>query len=230
MKLKDTEILTSIFTKSNKKIFLVGGAVRNTLLKKLSHDFDFCTLTIPEENIKILEKNNINYFDKYKYFGTIIAKINSSSYHITTAREDIYDKNFNLKEIKFVNSIEQDAKRRDFTFNAIYMDMQTKKYQDPLNGMQDLKEKIIRFIGDIEIRIQEDPIRILRALRFKSEYDLNFLNHELYIQTFIKHANLLKQANKTKILYEIKRIQKAEKAFEILALIKKNKLLDLDNL
>ncbi len=227
MNLKDIQILTSIFTKANKKIFLVGGATRNTLLKQTLCDFDFCTLTTPEENIKILEKNNISYFSKYKHFGAITAKINSLSFHITTAREDIYDAKFNLQEIKFINSIEQDAKRRDFTFNAIYMDMQTMEYIDPTNGIQDLKEKTIKFIGNIETKIQEDPIRILRALRFKAEYDLNFLNQELYIQTFIKYSYLLKNANKTKILYEIKKIKKRKRATEVWAIVK---LLNLENI
>ena len=153
------------FKKNGFLIFEVGGSVRDELLGLEVYDYDFATNATPEEIKKFLPDIN-GVFAKY---GCIKYKGKFGKAEITTFRvEEKYDDFRHPAQIKFANSLEEDFKRRDFTINAIYKDIDGKHF-DPSHGIEDLNNKIIRFIGDPSKRVQEDPLRILRAKRFAAK-------------------------------------------------------------
>ena len=165
---KNVQLLFSIFEKKKKKLFIVGGAVRNTIANFPINDIDFCTSAKPDSIIKILKDNNIEYTDIGKKFGTITAHIDDEHFEITTLREDIY-KRSRFPIVKFIKNRKEDSFRRDFTMNAIYIDKNAEIY-DRFNGINDIKNKIVKFIGNPEKSITKDPLRILRYFRFCAEY------------------------------------------------------------
>ena len=188
--------LDKLFKENGFSIFEVGGSVRDNLLGLEVFDFDFATNATPEEMVKFLPNVN-NTFAKY---GCIKYKGEFGRAEITTFRvEEFYDDFRHPTKIRFVNSLNEDYKRRDFTINAIYKDIDGKIY-DPSNGCEDLKNKIIRFIGDPETRIKEDPLRILRAKRFAKKLGFKIeINSEKAME---KLENLLEKLNPDKIKEE----------------------------
>lgn len=177
--IKELLILNNIFNKEkdkyNDNLRIVGGAVRNFLLNKDINDFDLSTTFSPQETINILQKNNIKAIPTGIKFGTITAIINNRTFEITSTREDIKTDGRHA-EVKFTKSFEIDSKRRDFTFNALYLDFNNNLF-DYHNGVEDLKKGKIKFIGNAEKRIQEDYLRILRFFRFFCYYGI-FLDNE----------------------------------------------------
>lgn len=177
--IKELLILNNIFNKEkdkyNDNLRIVGGAVRNFLLNKDINDFDLSTTFSPQETINILQKNNIKAIPTGIKFGTITAIINNKSFEITSTREDIKTDGRHA-EVKFTKNFEIDSKRRDFTFNALYLDFNNNLF-DYHNGIEDLKKGKVKFIGDAEKRIQEDYLRILRFFRFFCYYGI-FLDNE----------------------------------------------------
>lgn len=170
--------LKNIF--KDKELFLVGGAVRDILLNNYKlqvsgyelqvTDVDFCTNAKPEEIKKLLQKYTKNVFEIGKKFGTISCIKDNLTIQITTYRTEIYDGLTRKPEVTFTSSLREDLSRRDFTINALVYD--GKNLIDFFNGKKDLKEKIIKFVGNPLERIKEDPLRMLRAVRFSCE--LNF--------------------------------------------------------
>ena len=157
--------LDKLFKENGFSIFEVGGSVRDEILGLEFTDFDFATDATPEEMMKFLPNAN----DTFAKYGCIKYKGEYGRAEITTFRvEESYDDFRHPTKIRFVKSLEEDYLRRDFTINAIYKDIDGKIY-DPSNGVSDIKNKLIRFIGDPEKRIKEDPLRILRAKRFASK-------------------------------------------------------------
>lgn len=153
-------------------IRLVGGCVRDLILKKLANDFDFATSLEPNEVIQLLENNKIKAVPTGINYGTITAVINHKNFEITTLRKDNETDGRHLKA-EFVNDYYLDAARRDFTINALYLDDQGQVY-DYFNGIEDLRSKKVKFIGDATTRITEDYLRILRFFRFSCFYSKEF--------------------------------------------------------
>lgn len=179
-------------------LFIVGGAIRNTLLNYPITDIDLTSQELPDNIIKILKKNNINYNDKNKKFGTIIININNKNFEITSFRKDTYT-NSRYPKIEFTPNITTDTKRRDFRLNAIYLD-KNQNLIDITNGITDIKNKNLIFIKSPLISITEDPIRILRYFRLISEYNLNNIDSDtlnICLNNFDKTFSLTKQKFKT---------------------------------
>ena len=153
-----------IFTEENIEICFVGGCIRDVLAGNQSHDIDFAINCVPEETIKILSNKNIKFDDYGKKYGSILAIINNRKYAITSLREDVNQKGRDT-DVKFTNDWYKDALRRDFTMNAMYLFPSGTLY-DYFDGQSDIANQQIRFIGDVEQRIQEDYLRILRFYRF----------------------------------------------------------------
>lgn len=178
-------VLNNIFNKENGEyqdnLRIVGGTVRNFLLNKEINDFDLSTKFSPKETMKILKKHNIKAIPTGIKFGTITAIINNKTFEITSTREDIKTDGRHA-EVKFIKDFEIDSNRRDFTFNALYLDFNNNLF-DYHNGIEDLKKGKIKFIGDAEKRIQEDYLRILRFFRFFCYYgiflDINGLKYSI---------------------------------------------------
>lgn len=153
-----------LFTVFDNQLRLVGGCIRDFLQHKSIHDYDLATPLLPEQTIKILEKNNIRYYTTGLKHGTITAVINKKNYEITTLRTDTQTDGRHAN-VAFITDYKQDAARRDFTINALYMD-NNGNLSDFFNGLTDLKNKQVKFIGEPEKRIEEDFLRILRYFRF----------------------------------------------------------------
>lgn len=191
-----------IFTIFQGQAYLVGGSVRNLLLKREIADFDFASKLSPNHIIEILSKNNIKYIDQAIKYGTIIAVINKRNIEITSFRKDLKSDGRH-PQVKFGDDMLEDAKRRDFTINALYLDQNGQLY-DFFDSYSDLQKGIVRFIGNPEERIIEDRLRILRFFRFSCYYSKEF-NQEGLIAC-VKLASEVKKLSSERIRQELVKI------------------------
>lgn len=146
---------------------LAGGAPRDMLLGKEPHDYDICTDATPSQVEKIFRQTKA----VGKSFGVVLVKIKDVDFEVASFRRDgIYSDGRHPDSIEFT-SMEEDAKRRDFTVNAMFYDPRKKKYIDFFNGQKDLQARRIRFVGDPIQRITEDNLRLIRAIRFAVKLD-----------------------------------------------------------
>jgi tRNA nucleotidyltransferase/poly(A) polymerase len=152
------------FKKNGKKLYVVGGAVRDAILGKSPKDFDLATDAKPEEVEKIAKDNNISNKGIGKSFGVVSLFINKNEYEIATFRKDI-GKGRRPSSVDYTD-IHGDVQRRDLTVNALFYDIDRKEIVDLVGGIEDLKKKKIRTVGKAKERFDEDPLRKLRALRF----------------------------------------------------------------
>ena len=161
--------LHELFKSKGKKLYVVGGAVRDFLNNDKPKDFDLCTDALPDEVLEILgTKYRTNL--QGKAFGVVVVftEDEPSGMEIATFREDV-SKGRN-PEVKLGVTIEDDVKRRDLTYNALFYDLDKREIVDLVGGVSDMKSKITRMVGDAIERIDEDSLRILRAFRFASRY------------------------------------------------------------
>lgn len=193
------KFLNDKFKENGFSIFEVGGSVRDELLGLESYDFDFATDATPKEMMKFLPDAN----DTFAKYGCIKYKGEFGRAEITTFREENdYDDYRHPSKINFVKSLEIDYKRRDFTINAIYKDYEGNIY-DPSNGVKDLKNKLIRFVGEPSKRIKEDPLRIIRAKRFQKKLGFSFEKETE--KAIDEYSYLLDKLNPQKVLEEEKK-------------------------
>ena len=215
--LKNLEEVKSIFSvlenqdKGNKLMF-VGGCVRKLLKKELVNDIDIATNLNPDELKNTLRENNINFIETGITHGTITVVINKIKFEITTLRKDVSTDGRHAN-VEFISDWEEDAKRRDFTINAIYSDLKGEIY-DPLGGLKDLENKIVKFIGDPNERIKEDYLRILRYFRFYTQY--NNHQHDIKIvQAIKKGLNGIRKISKERIIDEFSKILNLKNFYEL---------------
>lgn len=214
-----------LFSKENKKIIsilnpinltthtqFIGGCVRRAIEGKLTTDIDLATAYRPEEVKRILLKNNYKVLDSAIKYGSISTHSKNYKYEITSLRKDIKPDGRHTK-IQFINNWLVDSLRRDFTINAIYCDKFGKIF-DPVNGIKDLKNKKINFIGSPDIRIKEDYLRILRFIRFSLEYNSNIKNYNI-IRIINNNIKFLKFISKERLFVELKKILELENFFNI---------------
>jgi len=206
-KSKDVKILFSILEKGKPKdtqvAMFVGGCVRKFLYNEVIDDIDIATIFSPEEIKEKFKDTNFKIIDTGIDHGSISAVINSNKFEITTLRQDIKTDGRHA-EISFTHSWMQDSERRDFTINAIYMDIRGKIY-DPQNGREDLKNNEINFIGDPFTRIEEDYLRIIRYIRFCLQYNVKHSNPKAIIEIKL-NLNGIKNLSKERILSELYKI------------------------
>ena len=169
LNLEPIKFLFSIFKNHKSKIRLVGGSIRDTIINREIKDIDTATSLEPYDVLELLKLNNIEYDDFAIQYGSIIAFLNNKKIQITSLREDINQIGRHTS-ILYTKDWKKDAARRDFTFNALYLGSDHIVY-DYYNGEKDLKEKKIKFIGEIEDRIKEDYLRIYRYFRFLGLFD-----------------------------------------------------------
>ncbi len=160
----EIKTLASAFSQAGFELRFVGGCVRDTLLGRAFDEVDAATNATPEQTIALLEAANLRAIPTGIKHGTITALVGEKSFEITTLRSDVSTDGRHA-EVAFTNSWEEDAKRRDFTMNALYLDMEGTLY-DYVNGLDDCKAHHVKFIGEASQRIEEDYLRILRYFRF----------------------------------------------------------------
>jgi poly(A) polymerase len=151
------------------KARLVGGCVRDAIIGKATEDIDIATPLLPQEVMQRLQAGGVHCIPTGIAHGTITALIKHKPYEITTLRRD-EESHGRHASVSYTDCWIEDSQRRDFTFNALYMDMDGKIY-DYHDGRKDLNNKLVRFIGDPKQRIEEDYLRILRFFRFQAYFD-----------------------------------------------------------
>ncbi len=186
----------------NGKGFLVGGAVRDKILNKDPGDYDFATDIEYSELKRIFAGYNPK--EMGAHFGILMINVNGKSYEIAKFRKEtgVYNSRY-PKEIKFVKTIEEDWARRDFTINSIAYSEQT-GIVDLYGGRQDIRRKVIRFVGKPKLRIEEDALRILRAFRFISKLGFNL--DKKTAEAIYKKRKFLTKISKERIFDELSKI------------------------
>ena len=182
--------------------FLVGGAVRDKILNKDPGDYDFATDIEYSELKRIFADYNPK--EMGAHFGILMIKVNGKSYEIAKFRKEtgVYNSRY-PKEIKFVKTIEEDLSRRDFTINSLAYNEET-GIVDLYGGKQDIKRKVIRFVGKPKLRIEEDALRILRAFRFISKLGFNL--DKKTAEAIYKKRKFLTKISKERIFDELSKI------------------------
>lgn len=196
------DIFKKIFNDNYYRLYMIGSTSRDYLLNREILDYDFATNAKPDEVLKILF--NFKTSDVFKKYGIITVKYLDYKIDIATFRsEENYLDSRHPSKITFIEDLNQDSKRRDFTINSIYID-ENYSIIDPNGGLKDLKEGIIRMIGDPNIRIKEDPIRILRCIRFSKKY--NFKIEDNLKKVINENKKLIKNLNTKKVEEENKKM------------------------
>jgi tRNA nucleotidyltransferase/poly(A) polymerase len=191
--------LSSLYAEHGHRLFLVGGTSRDLLLGIDPSDIDLVTDATPEEEKAFLPNLEMTF----ARFGSVHLKTEAGDIDITTMRrESGYKDSRHPSKIEFIRDLKEDSLRRDFTINALYIDCQG-NVSDYHGGLEDLKNRLIRFIGDPATRIQEDPLRILRAERFAKR--LGFQIEENTEKAMEEHRDLLRLLNPEKIAMEMKK-------------------------
>lgn len=180
------------------KAYIVGGYPRDKYLGIKSNDIDICTNARVEDLELIFD--NIN--TKYKNYGNSIVTYNDYQFEITTFRKEKYLNNRNDVEIIFIDNLEEDLNRRDFTINTLCID-KNGEYIDLKNSIKDIDNKTIKLIGSID-RLKDDPLRILRAIRFSG--NLNFKLDDYLIEGIKKYGYLIKELKDIKIKEELNKM------------------------
>lgn len=176
--------------------YFVGGSVRDVLLHRHVHDVDITTSAYPEEVKELFDKS----IDTGIKHGTVTVLYGGESYEITTFRTESGYQDFRRPDhVTFVQNLDEDLKRRDFTINALAMDMHG-DIVDLFNGIEDLKNHIIRAVGNPEKRFHEDALRMMRAVRFMSQ--LEFKLEEKTEQAIKDNHELLKKISIERIREE----------------------------
>jgi poly(A) polymerase len=163
--------LASRFREAGYTLALVGGPVRDAILGRLGNDLDFTTNARPDATKKILSKWADNIWEVGADFGTIAGKSGDITVEITTYRSEKYDPTSRKPDVNFGDEIEGDLFRRDFTINAMAIELTTEQptFIDLHDGVDDLAAKILRTPGKAEDSFNDDPLRMLRAARFISQ-------------------------------------------------------------
>jgi len=218
--MKDTSLkILKKLVDNNHQSYIVGGFVRDYLLDRESFDIDIATSATPKEVQKIFPDAKISPFE----YGSIRLFCQGIDYEITTFRKEIkYENRRKPVEIKYINNLLDDLLRRDFTINTICMDCNG-EIIDLLNGRDDLNKKTIKTIGSPEVKIKEDSLRILRAVRIATV--LNFEIDKELKKAILEHRNLVSNLSYERKKEELNKILMSDNKEYGISLLKELKLL-----
>jgi len=220
MKIQITENLKELAEIFPCEIYLVGGYIRNQLMGINNVDMDICSKLTLEEVENILQGSKYNFKIKSKMLGSALISCGEENYEYTTFRKDIYPENgqHTPQEVIFIDDIREDARRRDFTCNAIYYDIKNEKLIDFYNGIEDIKRRILKTVETPEEVLCHDGVRILRLFRFQCE--LNFKIDKQTLEAVIKYRKNLRDISGERMVYEIERILHSSEKYK--GITKKN--------
>lgn len=210
-------VLADVFDRNGEELYIVGGAVRDALQGKEPKDFDVATGADPDRVIEIVNQlDGFKVLEVGKAFGIVVVIApDKEEYEIATFRKDI-GAGRRPDSVEFT-SIEEDVKRRDLSINALFYDIKRKEVVDYVGGIEDLKNGVVKAVGSASERFSEDPLRIMRVVRFASK-DGAKLDQETY--DAIKENNDLSGVSKERIRDElIKSIKSAGNINDMVSLI-----------
>src|SRR3989339_2075514 len=214
---KEVVELMKKFQKNQFQIYVVGGAVRDALLNKQVDNWDFTTNAIPDEIRKLFPDSFYN-----NIYGTVSIPQDKIIFEITPFRkESNYSDSRHPVKIEWAKTVEEDLSRRDFTINAIAYD--GKNIVDPYFGQKDLKNKLIKAVGEANKRFDEDALRLLRAIRFTSQ--LGFLIEDKTRESIQKNASLITKISWERIREEFLKILSSDHPGEGIFFLKNTSLL-----
>jgi len=196
----------------------VGSAVRNSLCGERIDDFDIATTHTPDRVTALLTRGGHKVYPTGLKHGTVSAHVGGFFYEITTLREDTKTDGRHA-EVRFTQDWEVDAGRRDFTINALYLNAKG-ELTDFHEGVKDLKAGVVRFIGDPQVRIQEDYLRILRFFRFQARYGAGVF-HEKSYQACLALKEGLQRLSHERVCKELSKIFEGPQALEMAHLFEK---------
>ncbi len=212
---------------NNFEAYIVGGYVRDFLLNKKTKDIDICTNARPKDMMNLFNNEKITILE----YGNVILEINDYKFEITTFRKDITYKDARKPvEILYIDTLDEDLLRRDFTINAICMNKDG-KIIDKLNGIKDLKKRLITTIGDPDEKFKEDALRMMRAIRFASV--LEFLIDEKAKKAIRNNRELLRGLSYERKKEELNKIFATKNKKYAVSLIRELELedvLELENI
>lgn len=210
--------LLKIFESKGYEAYLVGGFVRDLILKRKSMDVDVCTNATPKEIKEMFNEVKL----PFEQYGSVTLKYKKVNFEITTYRMDLEYKNGRSpSKILYTNELIVDLKRRDFTINTLCMNSKGNVI-DLLNGMEDIKNGVLRVVGNAAGKLKEDSLRILRAIRFATE--LNFELDKELIEAIKINSNGLETLSFYRKKQELNRIFSSVNALKGLNMIKEFKL------
>ena len=189
-------------------VVAVGGCVRDFLLEREYDDIDIASSVRPEKVIELAKQHNYELFESGVEHGTVTLKSKSTNQFIehTTFRSDV-STDGRRATVQFANSFRIDSERRDFTFNAMAFDVNGKLY-DFHKGLNDLNEGLLRFVGDSNLRLEEDKLRALRAFRFACRFDCEIQPDDLYLIESTFKDNFLDKVSTERIFMELEKAMK----------------------
>lgn len=202
----DLALIFTLIESAGGEIRVNGGAVRNALLGETVGEVDLSTSLTPQQVMETLEENGLKTVATGIDHGTITAVSNGKGFEITTLREDI-ETDGRRAIVRFGTDWTADARRRDFTMNALYCDREGTIY-DPLGGYGDLVARRIRFIGNADDRITEDYLRILRFFRFFAWYGTHRPDQDS-LKACVRHRDSLPALSAERIWSELKKLLSA---------------------
>lgn len=210
------EALAKSFKKAGFKFYEVGGSIRDSMLGIQSSDADFTTDATPEQTKEILTKSNLgSVFGIGEAFGTVgLHTPDGKKIEITTFRKEVYPTSSRKPVVEFGTELEDDLARRDFTFNAMAKDVLTGQLLDPFKGKEDLEKGVIRTVGNAKERYAEDPLRMMRAVRFASKTGFK-------LDTEMPEPEKLQNISKERIQEELNKILTSKDPKRGIELLKK---------
>jgi tRNA nucleotidyltransferase/poly(A) polymerase len=223
---EDIRKIQKVFKSKGKDLYLVGGSVRDALLSKAPKDWDLATDATPDEVIQMLKVESFitNVIETGKSFGVINALTDNDEYEIATFRsESGYEDSRRPSNVEF-SDIATDVMRRDLTINALFYDLDTNEVVDLVGGVEDIKNGVVRTVGDAGERFEEDKLRVLRAIRFAGRFGSNV---DADIDKVLSKGIDMSEISGERIRDEfIKGISKARSTVQFLGLLDKYKLFD----
>jgi len=211
------------FIEKDYEIYLVGGSVRNLLMNIPVKDWDFTTNATPEEILTLFPDA---FYDNQ--FGTVGIPHEVDGQpkviEVTTFRtETTYSDTRHPDTVEWGKTIQEDLSRRDFTINAIALNLSNSSFTDPYEGKKDIDAKLIRAVGDASQRFKEDALRLMRAIRIATE--LSFVIEEDTWKEIVNDAELIQKVSGERIRLELLRILASDHAYEGIMLLKNSGIL-----
>ncbi|MBL4589222.1 MAG: CCA tRNA nucleotidyltransferase [Alphaproteobacteria bacterium] len=214
------DLFSILDTEECSMLRIVGGAVRNCLMGLPITDIDLATVWTPEDVTQKCRQAGLKVIPTGVDHGTVTVISGGDSYEITTLRKDV-ETDGRRAVVTFTHLWEEDAVRRDFTVNALYMGLDGEVF-DPLEtGVNDIMVRAIRFIGDGSTRIKEDALRILRFYRFYAQYGVGDLNARS-VQACREHVELLQTLSKERVTEELLKICSVDNPVDIFEIMRDN--------